>query len=92
MSTCIDIQQRDRLAELLNTYLDAITTLLAGNVQEYRLNTGQGDQKVTRFDIESLQNSYGLLYRQYDALVSRCGTGGVIQIVPQGAAPWLDAI
>lgn len=92
MSTSIDIQQRDRLATLLNAYLDAITTLLTGNVQEYRLNTGQGDQRVTRFDLESLQRSYGLLYRQYDSLVSRCGTGGVIQLVPQGAAPWLDRI
>lgn len=92
MSSAIDIQQRDRLATLLNAYLDAITTLLAGNVQEYRLNTGQGDQRVTRFDLKQLQESYGLLYRQYDALVSRCGTGGVVQVVPQGAAPWLDRI
>ncbi|AAQ96471.1 hypothetical protein [Vibrio phage VP16T] len=92
MTTTFDMQQRDRLATILNAYLDAITALLTANVQEYTLNTGQGSQRVTRLDLQQLQENYGLLYRQYDALVSRCGNGGLVQLVPEGAAPWLDRI
>ncbi len=92
MATAIDRQQRDRLGTLLNAYLDAITALLTANVQEYTLNTGQGTQRVTRFDLKQLQESYGLLYNQYQTLVNICGNGGLIQLVPEGAAPWLDRL
>ena len=92
MATAIDLQQRDRLGKLLNAYLDAITALLTANVQEYTLNTGQGTQRVTRFDLKQLQETYGLLYNQYQTTVSICGNGGLIQLVPEGAAPWLDRL
>lgn len=92
MATTVDMQQRDRLAGLLNSYLDAITALLTAGVQEYTLNTGQGTQRVSRFDLADLQRTYGLLYSQYQTVVSICGDGGAIQVVPEGAAPWLDRL
>ena len=93
MATDFDRAQRDRLAVLLNAYLDAITAILTTNgVKEYTLNTGQGTQRVTREDLATLQETYGLLYTQYDALNARCTDGGMVQVVPYGSAPWLDRI
>ncbi len=92
MATSIDIQMRDRIGGLLLAYLDAITALLTTQVQEYTLNTGQGTQRVTRLDLQTLQDTYIQMYNQYDALNNRCNGHGVVQGVPKGAAPWLDRI
>jgi hypothetical protein len=78
-----------KLQALLTAYLDAITALLVGGVREYRLSTGQGDQMVKREDVSRLQETYGLVWQQYDALSARCNGGGAVQLVPWGAAPWL---
>ncbi len=83
-----ELDQVAKLQALLAAYLDAITALLLGNVREYRLSTGQGDQMVKREDVNKLQETYGLVWQQYDALCSRCSNGGSVQQVPWGAAPW----
>lgn len=84
-----ELGQVAKLETLLSAYLDAITALLIGNVKEYRLSTGQGDQMVKREDVHKLQETYGLVWQQYDAIAARCGDGGSVQLVPWGAAPWL---
>lgn len=81
-------QQVDKLATLLNAYLDAITALLTSGVIEYTLDTGQGRQTVKRQDLPKMQETYGLLWQQYDALKARCEYGGSVSVVP-GTAPWL---
>ncbi len=92
MASQFEINQLARLETLLTSYLDAITALLTANVQEYQLNTGQGTQRVTRYDISNLQKTYGQVWQQYDALSARCSGGGVVTVVPYGAAPWLDRL
>jgi len=87
--TQFELDQITKLQALLSAYLDAITALLVGNVREYRLSTGQGDQMVKREDVNRLQETYGLVWQQYDALCARCSNGGAVQQVPWGAAPWL---
>ncbi len=83
--------QITKLETLLGLYLDAITTLLAsGGTKSYTLDTGQGRQTVTREDVDKLQETYGLLWQQYDALSARCGNGGAVNVVPWGATPWLN--
>ena len=78
-----------KLEVLLGAYLDAITILLTG-AKSYTIDTGQGRQVVTREDVDKLQENYGLVWQQYDALTARCGTGGAVNVVPWGAAPWLN--
>lgn len=83
-------EQITKLQELLSAYADAIITLLTGakGVKEYTIDTLQGRQTVKREDIDKLQETYGLIWQQYDALSARCGNGGAIQQVPWGAIPW----
>jgi hypothetical protein len=87
--TCSQFEQEQitKLQSLLTAYLDAILTLLTG-AKEYTIDTGQGRQTVKREDIDKLQENYGLIWQQYDALNARCGNGGSIQQVPWGAIPW----
>lgn len=79
-------EQITKLEALLNAYIDAITTLLTG-AKEYTLDTGQGRQTVKREDVDKLQENYGLVWQQYDALNARCGFGGSIQQTPWGSLP-----
>tara|TARA_R100000541_G_scaffold18689_1_gene28545 strand:+ start:2848 stop:3126 length:279 start_codon:yes stop_codon:yes gene_type:complete len=84
------LDQIARLETLLSLYLDAITTLLtAGATKSYSLDTGQGRQQVTREDVDKLQETYGLLWQQYDSLKARCNGGGAVQVLPYGATPWI---
>lgn len=84
--TAFEQEQVTKLEALLSAYLDAITTLLTG-AKEYSIDTGQGRQLVKREDVDKLQESYGLVWQQYDALSARCGFGGAIQQVPWGSLP-----
>lgn len=85
--TTFEQGQITKLEALLDAYLTAITTLLTG-AKSYTLDTGQGRQTVTREDVDKLQENYGLVWQQYDALNARCGNGGAVNITPWGAAPW----
>ena len=82
MSQEVEKQLADKLATLLNSYLDAITALLVGGVVEYHLDTGQGKQRVTKLDVAQMQETWGLLFQQWDALNSRCNGGGAVTVVP----------
>ena len=84
-----ELDQKSKLEAILSAYLDAITALLVQNVLEYTIDTGQGRQTVKREDVGKLQETYGLIWQQYDALSARCSNGGAVQQVPWGAAPWL---
>lgn len=89
--TCSNFEQAQltKLQALLDAYLDAITTLLTG-AKSYSIDTGQGRQSVTREDVDKLQENYGLVWQQYDAILARCTNGGAINVVPYGATPWLN--
>lgn len=92
MATTFERNHITRLENILDAYATAVLEIVQGQVAEYQLDTGQGRQRVTRHDLPKMQETYGLLWQQYDALVARCGTGGTIQIVPPGALPWQDRI
>ncbi len=82
-----ELDQITKLEGLLNAYIDAVTALLTG-AKEYTIDTQQGRQTVKREDVDKLQENYGLVWQQYDALNARCGNGGAVQQVPWGAIPW----
>ena len=83
--TTFEQEQVTKLETLLTAYLDAITAILTSGVLSYTLDTGQGRQQVTRQDIDKMQETYGLLWQQYDALRARCNYGGAVTLVP---CPW----
>lgn len=88
----IDFEQQrlDRLKLIIVAHEDAILALLtAGGVQEYTIDTGQGRQTVKRADVSRLQETWGLLIQQYDAMVARCNGGGAVQVTPWRTAPWV---
>ncbi len=61
---------------LIIVYEDALLALATGGVQEYRLNTGQSDQKVTKMDVKDLQNTVDSLYNTLATLEARCTGSG----------------
>ncbi len=64
---------------LIEAYEDALLALGTGGVQEYRLNTGQSDQKVTKMDVADLEKTVGSLYNRLATLRARCyGSGTII--------------
>jgi len=63
---------------LIVAYEDALLALATGGVQEYRLNTGQSDQKVTKMDVKDLQNTVDSLYNTLATLEARCTGNGVL--------------
>ncbi len=63
---------------LIEAYEDALLALGTGGVQEYRLNTGQSDQKVTKMDVKDLQNTLDSLYNTLVTLEARCTGNGVV--------------
>jgi hypothetical protein len=81
--TTFEQAQITKLEALLTAYLDAIMVLLTG-AKEYSLDTGQGRQMVKREDVDKLQENYGLVWQQYDALCARCNFGGSVQQTPWG--------
>ena len=59
--------QYQNLKNLVFKYEEAIDALLSGKHQSYQLDTGQSMQRVTRFDIKSLQD-------MRDVAATRLGT------------------
>lgn len=51
---------------------EAITFLYANPHQSYTLDTGQSSQRVTRPDVERLQNQYDSLLNRIATLEARC--------------------
>lgn len=88
--SCSDFErtQIEKLESILSAYADAIIALLTANgVKEYTLDTGQSVQRVRREDVDKLQETYGLVWQQYDALKARCDFGGAVTVVPLEALP-----
>ena len=61
---------------LIVAHEDALLALGEGGVQEYRLNTGQSDQKVTKMDVKDLQGTVDSLYNTLATLEARCTGSG----------------
>lgn len=55
---------------------------LAGGVQSYTLDTGQGRQVVTKVDIVDLQKTLAELYGRCDTLSARIGGTGAVTVRP----------
>jgi len=73
---------QDRLVAteaLIAAYEDAVTALVAGQIQSYELDTGQGKQKVTKLDVAKLQDQIDSLYNRRATLYARVNGGGVVQ-------------
>ncbi len=60
---------------------DAILFLYANPHQSYTLDTGQSSQRVSRPDLDSLQNQYDGLLNRISSLDARCN-GASQQIRP----------
>jgi hypothetical protein len=67
-----------RQQDTLTIYLDAIDALVSGRVQEYRLDTGQTVQNVTRLDLDKLQIEVDRILNRIATLEARCNGGGVV--------------
>ena len=78
------IRQRiTRTRALIVAYEDAVSTLVAGTVQSYTLNTGQSTQTVSKFDLPNLNSAIDGLYNRCATLEARLGEGaGTISAVP----------
>lgn len=76
----------DRIAAtqlLIDAYETAITALATGGVQEYLLDTGQNKQRVTKIDIQAMQEQLDSLYNRYLMLDARLNGSGstVVRVV-----------
>lgn len=71
------------LQTLIIAYEAALLALGTSNgVQSYTLNTGETDQRVTRYDIPQLQVTIDGMYNQLAVLEARLTGSGVTQMRP----------
>lgn len=64
---------------LITTYQAAVTSLVAGEIQSYTLNTGQTTQTVTNANIGELNKQIDILYNRLATLEARCnGASGIV--------------
>ncbi len=82
--TCLDSTWLEaRIASVkasIEAYEAAMDSIVAGEVQEYTLDTGQTRQRVTKQNLASLQAAIDTLYARLDALCARRYGGGTIAI------------
>ena len=78
MSNAAICNALERYNNTLTLYLDAIDALVSGRVQEYRLDTGQTVQNVTRLDLNDLQAEVDRILNRIATLEARCNGGGVV--------------
>ena len=72
---------QDRLTAtetLIASYEDAVSTLVAGQIQSYELDTGQGKQRVTKVDVPKMQEQLDSLYNRRATLYARVNGGGSV--------------
>lgn len=63
-------------------YQDAATALAAGNVQDYKLDTGQTTIFLTRLDLSGIQKTIDTLYARLSMLEARLTGCGTFTAVP----------
>jgi hypothetical protein len=63
---------------LIAAYEDALLALATAGVESYTLDTGQSVQKVTKYDISSMNKTLDSLYNRLVTLQARCSGGGVV--------------
>lgn len=57
-------------------YEEALTALASDGVQEYRLDTGQSVQNVTKLDLKNLKTTLDSLYNTLATIEARCTGNG----------------
>ena len=67
---------------LIVAYEDAVAALVSNRVQSYTLNTGQSTQTVTRYDINTLNESIDRLYNRCSTIEARLGMGNTVLGLP----------
>lgn len=76
---------KDRIAATktqILAYEAAIDALVTGGVQEYRLDTGQSTQKVTRLNLDTLQKQLESLYNRCATMQARLNGSGSFTVRP----------
>ena len=77
------IQARiDATKALIVAYEDAVTTLVAGTIESYTLDTGQSRQTVTKLDIGRLNKAIDGLYNRCVTLEARLNGSGTVTVRP----------
>ena len=61
---------------------DAVTALVSGTIQEYRLDTSQSHQVVKKIDVPMLMAQIDSLYNRCATLEARVNSTGVTHVRP----------
>ena len=61
---------------------DAMLDLSSGAIESYSFDTGQSVQRVTKSDVEKIQNVIDGLLNQLVIYEARCSGNGVVRVVP----------
>lgn len=72
-------ERLEKTKELIVAYEDAVLAFKNnGDIQEYRLDTGQQITKVTRANIDVINRELDTLYNRYQIFAMRCGLTNVV--------------
>ena len=85
MATCSKTYYQariDRLETIIASHEDAIDAILNRGVKQYKLNTLQGEQQVTSFDIDVIQDAYIRFLGMHATLCNRVNGNGVAIMRP----------
>lgn len=72
--------QLTRLTALADVYLDAITAIVTGGQESYRIDTGQNIVQVDKLNLATIQNQYEKLLDLCETLQARLSddAGGTV--------------
>lgn len=70
----------EKTKALIVAYEDAIEFLVTNPTRSYRLDSGQTEQEVTRYDIDKLQKTLDLLQGRLDSYNNRLNSNAVFNI------------
>lgn len=81
MADAFELARIAKVESQIVIYETAIDALGAGNIQTYKLDTGQSTTSVTRLNLTELQNTLDRLLNRRATLLARCN-GGSTHMVP----------
>ncbi len=82
MATAFELARIAKVELLIVIYEDALAALATGNIQTYKLDTGQSVQSVTRLNLTELENALARAENRLATLNARCTGAGTIHGVP----------
>lgn len=81
MATAFESARLAAVELLIVTYENALAALAAGNIQTYKLDTGQSTTSVTRLNLTELENALSRAENRRATLLARCN-GSSTHMVP----------